>query len=469
MKVTLIGGGGFRAPMLDRSLAWGADAIGIDEVVSYDTDEARLRSIADVLQAMDEERGGGLPRRTTTDLDDALDGAGAVLAAIRVAATPAASWTRPSRSSWASSVRRPSDRAASRSRSARCPSCGRSRAGRGPRARRVVPELHEPRRPGDRGDAGHPRRPGGRHLRLPHLARTSRRRGAGAPGERARARLRRVEPPRLADGGPRGRPRPAARAAGERSRHGRGGGAPVRPRARARAGHDPQRVPRVLRAGGRHRADDARARRHARAAGGGAAVRVLRRALRRTGRRARRVAPGARCAPPHVHGRGRRRPGDDRGRRRSDRRTAGRGLRRRRGGVPSRRRDRRRGATHREHGEHGAAAVPGRRRRGGGADAGGPRGVHAGRGRRAAPRAAGAGDPREGGRTPDAPRLVRAVRRPRDRGDRAGIPSSTPARSPNGSSRATWSGSRGSRTCSTTRSGPRRPPRRQASPDRLAA
>ena len=84
MKVTLIGGGGFRAPMLDRSLAWGADAIGIDEVVSYDTDEARLRSIADVLRAMDEERGGGLPRRTTTDLDDALDGAGAVLAAIRV-------------------------------------------------------------------------------------------------------------------------------------------------------------------------------------------------------------------------------------------------------------------------------------------------------------------------------------------------------------------------------------------------
>ena len=84
MKVTLIGGGGFRAPMLDRSLSWGADAIGIDEVVFYDTDEARLRTIADVLRAMDEEHGGGLPRRTTTDLHDALDGAGAVLTAIRV-------------------------------------------------------------------------------------------------------------------------------------------------------------------------------------------------------------------------------------------------------------------------------------------------------------------------------------------------------------------------------------------------
>jgi 6-phospho-beta-glucosidase len=84
MKVTLLGGGGFRAPMLDRSLAWGAGAIGVDEVVFYDTSDTRLSLIASVLGAMDEERGGGLPRRTTTDLDDALDGAGAVLAAIRV-------------------------------------------------------------------------------------------------------------------------------------------------------------------------------------------------------------------------------------------------------------------------------------------------------------------------------------------------------------------------------------------------
>ena len=84
MKVTVVGGGGFRAPMLDRSLAWGADAIGIDEVVFYDPSEPRMRLIADVLRAMDDERGGGLPRRFSTDLDDALDGAGAVLAAIRV-------------------------------------------------------------------------------------------------------------------------------------------------------------------------------------------------------------------------------------------------------------------------------------------------------------------------------------------------------------------------------------------------
>lgn len=84
MKVAVLGGGGFRAPMLDRSLAWGAQAIGVDEVAYYDTSGSRLRVIADVLRAMDDERGGGLPRRTTTDLEDALDGAGAVLAAIRV-------------------------------------------------------------------------------------------------------------------------------------------------------------------------------------------------------------------------------------------------------------------------------------------------------------------------------------------------------------------------------------------------
>ena len=41
-------------------------------------------------------------------------------------------------------------------------------------------------------------------------------------------------------------------------------------------------------------------------------------------------------------------------------------------------------------------------------DAGWPRGVRAGRGWRIAPGAAGAGDPREGGRTPDAPRLGRS-------------------------------------------------------------
>lgn len=84
MKVTVLGGGGFRAPMLDRSLAGGADAIGIDEVVFYDSSEPRMLLIADVLRAMDDEGGGGLPRRFSTDLDDALDGAGAVLAAIRV-------------------------------------------------------------------------------------------------------------------------------------------------------------------------------------------------------------------------------------------------------------------------------------------------------------------------------------------------------------------------------------------------
>jgi 6-phospho-beta-glucosidase len=84
VKVTVLGGGGFRAPTLDRSLGWVADAVGIDEVVLYDVSESRLGLVADVLRAADEERGGGLPRRTTTDVDDALDGANAVLAAIRV-------------------------------------------------------------------------------------------------------------------------------------------------------------------------------------------------------------------------------------------------------------------------------------------------------------------------------------------------------------------------------------------------
>jgi 6-phospho-beta-glucosidase len=84
VKIAMLGGGGFRVPMLDRSLAWVADTVGIDELVLYDVSESRLRLIRDVLRAVDDERGVGSPRRMTTDVDDALDGAGAVLAAIRV-------------------------------------------------------------------------------------------------------------------------------------------------------------------------------------------------------------------------------------------------------------------------------------------------------------------------------------------------------------------------------------------------
>ncbi len=85
MKVTVLGGGGFRTPTLHGCLTRAAARIAIEEVVLYDADAGRLDLILDVIDGMDRERGGtAIAVRRTTSLDDAVDGAGAVLAAIRV-------------------------------------------------------------------------------------------------------------------------------------------------------------------------------------------------------------------------------------------------------------------------------------------------------------------------------------------------------------------------------------------------
>ena len=323
MKVTLIGGGGFRAPMLDRSLAWGADAIGIDEVVSYDPDEARLRSIADVLRAMDEEHGGGLPRRTTTDLDDALDGAGAVLAAIRVGGNAGRvvdetvpvelgvlgqETVGPGGIAFALRtlpvMRTLAARVATRAPGAwflnfTNPAGLVTEALRDILGDRAIGICDSPISLG-RAVAVAVERPASEleldYAGLNHLGWLTAARGDGRdrlPELLASDRATDVEEVRLFGL--------------ERVRE---------------LGMIPNEYLAYYEQADAIVRTDARARRHARATGGGAAVRVLRRALRRTGRRPRRVAPGARCATPHVHGRGRRRPGDDRSRHRSDRRPA---------------------------------------------------------------------------------------------------------------------------------------------------
>jgi 6-phospho-beta-glucosidase len=76
MKVVLLGGGGFRVPLIHRALL--DSALAIDEIVLQDVSEHRLQVIADVL------RGDGPALRATTDLDDALAGADLVLAALRI-------------------------------------------------------------------------------------------------------------------------------------------------------------------------------------------------------------------------------------------------------------------------------------------------------------------------------------------------------------------------------------------------
>jgi 6-phospho-beta-glucosidase len=76
VRVTILGGGGFRVPLICRELA--ASGLAIGEVVLYDVVPERLGVISAVLAA------DGLPLRTTTDLEVALRGADVIFAALRV-------------------------------------------------------------------------------------------------------------------------------------------------------------------------------------------------------------------------------------------------------------------------------------------------------------------------------------------------------------------------------------------------
>ncbi len=76
MRVTILGGGGFRVPLICRELA--ASGLAVEEVVLFDVIPERLRVIEGVLT------GDQLPLRTTTDLDTALRGADLIFAALRV-------------------------------------------------------------------------------------------------------------------------------------------------------------------------------------------------------------------------------------------------------------------------------------------------------------------------------------------------------------------------------------------------
>ena len=76
MKLAVLGGGGFRFPLVHHALSH--SAMPIDELVLHDISADRLTVIDAVV------RGTGHKVRVTTDLDDALDGAGLVLAALRV-------------------------------------------------------------------------------------------------------------------------------------------------------------------------------------------------------------------------------------------------------------------------------------------------------------------------------------------------------------------------------------------------
>jgi 6-phospho-beta-glucosidase len=83
LKLTIVGGGGFRVPQVHAALLARRDALALTEVVLHDVDSARLERIGVVLSEQTREHGAALPLRATTDPEDAVEGADFVFAAIR--------------------------------------------------------------------------------------------------------------------------------------------------------------------------------------------------------------------------------------------------------------------------------------------------------------------------------------------------------------------------------------------------
>ncbi|MEU9986619.1 6-phospho-beta-glucosidase [Streptomyces sp. NPDC048045] len=84
MKLTILGGGGFRVPLVYGALLADRGEGRVTEVVLHDLDDSRLHAVVRVL-AEQASAVDGAPRvRATTDLDEALSGADFVFSAIRV-------------------------------------------------------------------------------------------------------------------------------------------------------------------------------------------------------------------------------------------------------------------------------------------------------------------------------------------------------------------------------------------------
>ena len=84
MKLTIVGGGGFRVPLVYGALLGPRDRLAFDEIVLHDVDAGRLERMGGVLHGLAAEHGEALPFRVTTDLGDAVEGADFVFCAIRV-------------------------------------------------------------------------------------------------------------------------------------------------------------------------------------------------------------------------------------------------------------------------------------------------------------------------------------------------------------------------------------------------
>jgi len=84
MKLAVVGGGSTYTPELVDGLARLADAVKITELVLIDPDQARLEVVGPVSARIVRRYGHPARLRWTTDLDDGLDGAGAIVLQLRV-------------------------------------------------------------------------------------------------------------------------------------------------------------------------------------------------------------------------------------------------------------------------------------------------------------------------------------------------------------------------------------------------
>jgi 6-phospho-beta-glucosidase len=82
VKLAILGGGGFRVPLVYQVLAGGGSPV--TEVVLHDVSGSRLAAIRAVLGQIEDAHPGAPTVRTATGLDDALAGARFVFSAIRV-------------------------------------------------------------------------------------------------------------------------------------------------------------------------------------------------------------------------------------------------------------------------------------------------------------------------------------------------------------------------------------------------
>jgi 6-phospho-beta-glucosidase len=87
MKLTLMGGGGFRVPQVFEALAADDAVVRIDDLCLYDTDQDRLGAITSVIRAMAADHPDAPRVASTSNLDEAVSGADFIFCATRVGGT----------------------------------------------------------------------------------------------------------------------------------------------------------------------------------------------------------------------------------------------------------------------------------------------------------------------------------------------------------------------------------------------